>query len=129
MGRVVHFEIHADNPDRAVEFYTRHFGWKMDKWNGPMEYWTIQTGGKEEPGIDGGLLRRQGPPPQAGEPVSSFVCTIQVESIDQKVADITASGGLLAVPKMPIPSMGWLAYFKDTEGNIVGLFQPDLTAE
>jgi len=63
MPRVIHFEIPADNPDRAVEFYKQVFGWKFDKWQGPQDYWLITTG-KGEPGIDGGMLRR--PHPSAG---------------------------------------------------------------
>src|SRR3972149_5570591 len=69
MPRVIHFEIAADDPERAVAFYRKVFGWEIQKWEGPMEYWVITTGPKEEPGIDGGLgRRRQGPPPKARHP-------------------------------------------------------------
>ena len=57
MPRVVHFEIHAENPDRAIAFYQTVFGWQFQKWAGPMDYWLIKTGSDEERGINGGLIR------------------------------------------------------------------------
>ncbi len=60
MPRVVHFEIHAADPNRAVNFYQTLFGWTFQKWEGPMEYWLITTGPNEQPGINGGLVQRQG---------------------------------------------------------------------
>ena len=60
MPRVIHFEIHADDPSRAVKFYTEVFGWKIEKWQGPMDYWLVYTG-KEEPGIDGAIMKREQP--------------------------------------------------------------------
>ena len=71
MGRVTHFEIHADEPGRAVLFYEACFGWRATKWCGEPEYWLVSTG--EGPGIDGGILKRMGPGPLAGQPVSSIV--------------------------------------------------------
>jgi uncharacterized protein len=128
MSRVVHFEIHAENPERAVQFYTAVFGWQFKKWDGPSEYWLIMTG-DETPGINGGLMRRHGPPPVEGQCVNSFVCTVGVQSLDTTVASVTANGGTIAHPKMPIPTIGWLAYAKDTEGNIFGMMQPDHAAK
>ena len=58
MPRVVHFEICADHPERAVEFYQSVFGWEIRRWDGPLEYWLIITGQDEEPGINGGLVHR-----------------------------------------------------------------------
>ena len=69
MPRVVHFEIAADDPDRATRFYQDVFGWQSSKWEGPEEYWLVMTGSPSEPGIDGGIGRRSGfmtwrtPPP------------------------------------------------------------------
>ena len=60
MPRVVHFEIHAEDPERAVAFYTRVFDWQFSKWDGPMPYWLIKTGPDDQRGINGGLLRRHG---------------------------------------------------------------------
>jgi len=126
MPRIVHFEIHADDPERAIGFYEALFGWEISRW-GEMDYWLIRTG-EGTPGIDGGLLRRQGPPPTDGQAVTSYACTADVPSIDEYVEKIKANGGTIALPKMPIPTVGWLAYGKDTEGNLFGIMQPDPNA-
>ena len=59
MSRVVHFEIPADDPERAINFYEKVFGWRFEKWEGPIEYWLVKTGPEDQPGIDGGLTRRE----------------------------------------------------------------------
>jgi len=122
MSRIVHFEIPADEPDRLVKFYEAAFGWRFQKWDGPMEYWLVSTGDAATPGIDGGLMRRQNP----GQPP---VNTIGVASVDAACAAVTKAGGQVVVPKMPIPGVGWLAYFKDPEGNIHGVMQDDPAAQ
>ena len=127
MPRVVHFEIHAENTERARKFYTTLFGWEFTSWGGPMEYWLIKTGTDEQRGINGGMMRRQGP--IDGQAVIAYVCTIDVPSVDEYLKKITELGGSIALPTMPIPSVGWLAYGKDTEGNIFGVMQPDPTAK
>jgi len=127
MPRVVHFEIHAADPDRAVNFYTTLFGWSFQKWEGPMDYWLITTGPNEQPGINGGLVRRQGE--IDGQAVIAYVCTVDVENLDASVQTVVDNGGQIALPKMPIPGMGWLAYCKDTEGNIFGMMQGDPNAQ
>jgi predicted enzyme related to lactoylglutathione lyase len=129
MPRVIHFEIHAEQPERAVRFYTQLFGWEISKWAGPQDYWLIKTGPDGQPGINGGLLRRQGPGPIDGQAVISYVCTVDVPSVDDYTRRITDAGGTIVVPKMPIPGIGWLAYGKDTEGNIFGIMQPDPAAK
>jgi len=118
MPRVIHFEIPADDPQRAVAFYEKAFGWKIVKWEGPMEYWLVMTGPEGEPGIDGGLARRSAP----GD---STVNTIGVDSVDAYVAKIVANGGKVIRPKAAVPGVGWLAYCQDTEGNVFGLMQED----
>lgn len=120
MSRVTHFEIPADQPDRAIRFYSDVFGWQFQKWEGPMEYWMIQTG-TEGPGIDGGLMKRE-------TPESSPTSVIQVESIDQSIQKIEKNGGKIVVPKSPIPGVGHVAYFHDPENNMLGIFQPDPSA-
>jgi predicted enzyme related to lactoylglutathione lyase len=122
MPRVVHFEIHSADPDAPATFYSRVFGWKIVKWDGPVEYWVVQTG--EGPGIDGGILRRQGDAPATGAAVNAYVCTISVESLDETLTSIIANGGDVAVAKHEIPGIGMLAYFKDPDGNIFGVLQP-----
>lgn len=128
MPRPVHFEIHAENPDRAIGFYSTLFAWTFTKWDGPMDYWTVVTGPDSEPGINGGLMRRRGRPPADGQPVNAYVCTTMVADAEASVAQAVALGGVVALPKAPIPGVGWLAYLKDTEGNILGLMQHDPTA-
>jgi len=126
MPRVVHFEIHAADPNRAVKFYESLFGWTFQKWEGPMEYWLVTTGPNDQPGINGGLVQRQGE--IDGQAVIAYVCTVDVENLDASVQAAVDNGGQIALPKMPIPGMGWLAYCKDTEGNIFGMMQGDPNA-
>lgn len=121
MPRVVHFEIPADNPERAVKFYQDVFGWQFQKWEGPMEYWMVTTGAEGQPGINGGLLRRQ-------QPAQGTVNTVDVESVDAAVASVEKSGGKVALPKTAIPGVGYLAYGVDPEGNIFGMMQADPNA-
>ena len=127
MPRVVHFEIHASDPQRAVTFYEKVFGWSFQKWEGPMEYWLIVTGPDDKPGINGGLVRRRGE--IDGQAVIAYVCTVDVDDIDKSTATVEENGGSIALPKMPIPGMGWLVYCKDTEGNIFGMMQGDPNAK
>jgi predicted enzyme related to lactoylglutathione lyase len=127
MPRVVHFEISADDPERAAKFYTNVFGWTITKWEGPMDYWMVMTG-KDEPGIDGGLSKRQ-MPLTGKDGVIAYTCTIGVDSVDTYTGKVTAAGGTIVQPKSPIPGIGWFALCKDTEGNIFGLMQDDKSAK
>lgn len=128
MPRPIHFEIQADNPERAIAFYQSVLGWTFNKWSGPISYWLVKTGPDGTPGIDGGLHPRVGPGPVDGQAVNSFVCTVDVPNVDAYTAKVTAAGGTICRPKMAIPGVGWLAYAKDTEGNIFGLMQNDPSA-
>jgi predicted enzyme related to lactoylglutathione lyase len=103
------------------------FGWTFQKWEGPMDYWLVTTGPDSQPGINGGLLRRQGE--IDGQAVIAYVCTIDVENIDASIAKAQSLGSQVVLPKMPIPGMGWLVYCKDTEGNIFGMMQADPEAK
>ncbi len=132
MNRITHFEIQADDLDRAKKFYTDVFGWSIEKWENPgMEYWMVMTAEKDskEPGINGGLLRRptKTPPQECG--TNAFTCTVQVENFDEIAKKIDASGGKVAMPKFAIPNMAWQGYFLDTEGNIFGVHQTDANAK
>ncbi|MBI4082371.1 MAG: VOC family protein [Candidatus Lambdaproteobacteria bacterium] len=122
MSRVVHFEIHADDTGRCCAFYTKVFGWKIDKWDGPMEYYMATTGPDSEPGINGGIMKRQ-------HPQGSTYNTVAVKSVDAILKKITSSGGKVALPKMAVPGVGWLAYFQDTEGNTMGVLEADPKAK
>jgi predicted enzyme related to lactoylglutathione lyase len=126
MNRVIHFEIHAEDPARAIRFYEGLFGWQFSRWGGPMDYWLIKTGEDGTPGIDGGLVRRQGT--IDGQAVIAFVCTVDVADVKAMFAKAKSLGGTEALPVMPIPGVGWLAYAKDTEGNLFGMMQADTSA-
>ena len=122
MPRPIHFELAADDPERAARFYRETFGWKVDKWEGPMEYWLITTGNPDQPGIDGGLGRRD-------EPGEGTVNTLDVPSVDEYVERITRNGGTVVRPKHAVPGVGYLAYCRDTEGNLFGIMEDDPTAQ
>jgi len=127
MPRPVHFEIHAEQPTRAIAFYEALFGWTFTSWGGGgMQYWLVTTGPDGEPGINGGLIQRQGT--VDGTAVIAYVCTIGVTNVDDTLARGLKLGGTVALPKMPIPGVGWLAYLKDTEGNIFGITHSDTDA-
>lgn len=128
MPRPVHFEIHAENAERAMQFYRMLFGWEFSQW-GAEPYWLVRTGEKGTPGIDGGLLPRRGPGPVEMQAVNAFVCTVDVADCDGTAKRVTELGGSIALPKMPIPTVGWLAYAKDTEGNLFGFMQMDPNAK
>lgn len=123
---VVHFEIPADDVERAKAFYKKTFGWGFSEYKMPGEdsYWMIQTveTDKEkmpkEPGaINGGMMKRQ-------MPEQRFMDYIQVDSIDEMLKAVTANGGTTVLPKQEIgKDMGWIAAFKDTEGNVLGLIE------
>ena len=126
MPRPVHFEIHADDPARAIAFYQQVFpDWQFPEWM--PGYWGVVTGPDGTPGINGGLLPRRGPAPTSGQPVSAYVCTIEVDDLDSYVARAIAAGGTTAVEKHEIAGVGWQAYVTDTEGNIFGLHQDTST--
>ncbi len=129
MSRLVHFEIHAADFDRIAKFYTAIFGWEFKKWEGMADYMMIITGPDSKPGINGGLVKRMGPAPQEGQAVNAFVCTMEIDDIDGYIKKVMDNQGTMAVEKMPIPGVGWLAYCKDTEGNIFGLMQADSNAK
>ena len=120
MPRVVHFEIPADDPQRAAAFYKKAFGWKIEKWPGPMEYWMVTTGEDSAPGINGGLMKKGN--------VTSTTNTIDVESVEKAIAAVVDAGGKEIMPKTPIPTVGYFAYCLDTEGNLFGVMQRDPNA-
>jgi predicted enzyme related to lactoylglutathione lyase len=128
-ARPMHFEIQASDPAALMDFYSALFGWSFNKWEGG-DYWMIHTGPDDQPGINGGLLPRRGPPPAAMAAVNAFVITVIVDELDALLAkvDSIGSGAQLVVPRMAVPGIGWLAYVKDPDGNIFGMMQPDTSA-
>ena len=122
MDKVVHFEIPADEVKRAEAFYQKVFGWSVNSIPA-MRYTIVRTVDvdeqfmpKEAGAINGGMRKRQ-------EPITRHVITIQVASIDRASKKINAQGGTIVRGKMQVGDMGYAAYFKDTEGNVLGLWE------
>lgn len=122
MGKVVHFEIPTDDPARASKFYKTVFGWQINTVP-DIEYWMVYTSKvdkqympTEKGVINGGMMKRMGP-------VSSPVITVDVDDIDGAMKRIEKEGGKILGKKQKVMDMGWSAYFKDTEGNVMGLWQ------
>lgn len=131
MGRLVHFEIHADDMERAKKFYGGVFGWTFEDWSeyAGMPYFGATTGDPSQPGIDGALIKRQGAAPEPGQALNGYACTLGVGDYDATEALILQLGGKLAMPKYALPGMAWQGYYHDTEGNLFGIHQPDKQAK
>jgi uncharacterized protein len=123
-GEIVHFELPADDVERAKKFYGKTFGWKLNSMPA-MEYTLVETAGSDENGrptqpgtINGGMLKRQ-------DFVKTTIVTINVDEIDTVAKTIEKNGGKILQKKTPIGdgSIGFAAYFRDPEGNVVGLYQ------
>ncbi|MBW6517232.1 MAG: VOC family protein [ANME-2 cluster archaeon] len=123
MPTIVHFDIAADDPERAKKFYTKLFGWKIEKPPGPMEYYLIETTALDgEEGIRGGLGKR-------GAPEQRISNYIGVPSVDEYFAKVEKLGGKIVAPKMTVPGWGYLATCMDTENNLFGLWEEDENAK
>ena len=127
MPRVIHFEIVADNPERAMKFYKEVFGWEFNKWDGPQDYWLVKTGEGSQPGINGGLTPKTNE--GSGNTGGRITNSIDVPSIDEFSNKISMEGGKVLSPKMPIPGVGYLAICEDTEGISFGIIQYDRNAK
>jgi uncharacterized protein len=121
-GRVVHFEIPADDVERAKGFYRDAFGWNLNPMP-EMNYTIVSTtptdesGMPTEPGsINGGMMQRE-------QPLGSPVIVLDVDDIDKSLEKVESLGGSTVVPRQAVGDMGFAAYFKDSEGNIMGLWQ------
>lgn len=121
---IVHFEIPAEDPDKLAAFCQSLFGWKIERLSseGGMEYWAIttvpvdETGMPKEPGVNGGMMRRQ-------VPQQTLVNYVSVESVDEYVAKATSLGATVVVPKMPVQGMGWFAQLADPQGNAFAVWE------
>lgn len=120
MSKIIHFEIPADDPERAVGFYRNVLGWVSSRFD-EFPYWLVTAGDEAEPGADGAISGRD-PVHQAPVVVAS------VDDIDAALDRVTAHGGAVLQAKLPVPGVGWSAYFVDPEGNTMGLFQDDPAA-
>jgi uncharacterized protein len=126
MSRVVHFEIQAEDVERAKSFYASVFDWSFEDYSQytGSPYWGVTTGPEDEPGINGGLLQRPAATPGSGQGTNAFVCTMGVEDYDGTERRILDAGGQVALPKMALPGMAWQGYYLDPEGNTFGIHQP-----
>jgi uncharacterized protein len=122
MPRLCHFDLTPDEPERVMKFYKAVFGWKFEKWDGPMEYCMVTTGTKKEKGINGGLSKR-------GKEGMPNMNTVEVPSVDKFTKKIQDKGGKILMPKMAIPGVGWFATCQDTEGNIFGIIEENKKAK
>jgi len=121
MSAFIYFEIQAENPARAIEFYQSVFGWTFTEVPGlPVPYWNIATSGGP-----GGLLQRPAKTPPAECGTNAFVCSFPTEDFDRTATEIPRLGGQTALPKFAVPGKCWQGYFLDTEGNTFGVYQPD----
>lgn len=127
MDKVQHFEIPADDLDRAKKFYEKSFGWKMKDWPMPdgSTYVGVYTGPVDdknmwkEPGfINGGMVKRGGNFPLEAPTIAAIV-----QDLDKSLEKIKAAGGSVLMPKTEVGGMGWYAYVKDPEGNVIGVWQ------
>ena len=125
MFNVVHFEIPADDIERAQKFYGGLFGWKIEKFTGPtlMEYWSIMTGSEKcEGGFGGGMMKRQ-------DPQQQITVYIDVPSVDEYASKVVSLGGQVVFPKMAVPGMGYFAVCLDPENNGFGLWENNPKAQ
>jgi predicted enzyme related to lactoylglutathione lyase len=121
MNRFVHFELATDDLEKTAAFYREVFGWQIQKWEGPVDYWLVTTGDASTAGINGGLM-------PAGGGFRGTINTIEVDDIDAYIAKVLANGGEIVLEKHTIPGVGHQAYFKDNAGIVVGLHQADTSA-
>ena len=123
MPTIVHFDVAADDPERAKKFYEGMFNWSLEKPPGPMEYYLIETTGLDgERGVGGGLGQR-------GDPGQRITVFIGVNSVDEYAAKVERLGGKVIQPKMAVPGWGYLANCMDTENNLFGLWEDDKEAK
>ena len=121
MPKVVHFELPFDDAARANKFYADIFGWESSKFDGQEEYCLQQTGGGDEPyGIGGALIERAAALNRGGT-----LIVLGVDDLDAYIAKVTAAGSEIVTPRTAIPGVGYFANFRDTEGNVVGMFEDD----
>ena len=122
MPRVSHFEITADDPDRAAEFYRKAFGWEINDWGGPFKYLLATTGPEGEAGINGAIMPRN-------DTKQGVINTISVNTWEEGAEAVKAAGGKMLMDKQAVPGQGWFSYCQDTEGNFFGIFQADEKAQ
>ena len=122
MGRVSHFEITADDPERAAAFYRRAFGWEINDWGGTFKYLLTSTGPDDQIGINGAIMDRN-------DSKQAAILTVSVDTWEAGAKAVEDAGGTMLMPKTPVPGQGYFAYGRDTEGNVFGIFEADAKAQ
>jgi len=122
MSKVVHFELPADDPKRAIAFYEKVFGWTVTKTDLPMDYWLVAAGPDDEPGINGAILPRM-------TPEQATACSMSSKSVDESAKKVVEAGGSVLRPKAAVPGVGYIIMCKDTEGNVFGIIEFDPAAK
>jgi len=123
---VVHFEIHASEPQRLIDFYSQLLGWRFERY-GEWQYWSISTGegsiGMDSAGmgINGGLALREGPAPEAGAPINGSTIVISVDDVDASFARGLELGAAEAVAPEDLAGVGRVGYLRDPDGNVFGM--------
>jgi uncharacterized protein len=125
-NNIRHFSINADDVRRARKFYEKVFGWKFEPW-GPPDFFLIQTGSEQDPGIQGSLQGRR--ELVQGERMTGFECSVSVDDVDVIAKAVVANGGKVIMLKVTIPTVGRLIYFQDPEGNVAGAMHYDADAK
>jgi len=120
--KIIHFEINADDVPRAKKFYEKSFNWKIEKFEGPMDYWLIEAGEESEEGIGGGLQKRE----EKEDQIFNYISIPSVEETRKKVEE---NGGTILGDLITVPTVGYFYMFKDTEGNKLGFMQQDENAK
>jgi predicted enzyme related to lactoylglutathione lyase len=121
VAKIVWFEIPADDLNRAKAFYSKLFGWKIEKFPGPMEYWHIDTGGGDDV-PDGGMLARK----HQGQTITNYIL---VPSVDAAAAKVEKLGGKICMNKTAVPEMGYFVICTDPENNTFALWEKNESAE
>lgn len=129
---VVHFEIHASEPQRLIDFYSALLGWRFEQF-GQWRYWSISTGegsiGMDGPGmgINGGLTEREGPAPETGAPINGSTIVVAVDDVDASFARGLELGGAEAIAPDDLTGVGRVGYLRDPDGNVFGMISEVLS--
>ena len=133
MNRVVHFEIHATDVEAMKKFYSEVFGWEARQMGSQYGNYVLLMSGPgmdsldelpKNPGINGGMMKRNAPKAPADAGPNAFVCTIGVDDVDAMMKKVADNGGSIHMDKMVVPGVGDLAYCADPDGNVFGIIKP-----
>ena len=119
MSKVVHFEIHSKNIDKAKDFFSKVFDWNFDRWGGPKNYWLLNTPESE---LKATII-------EAVDDLQGVINTVEVSSVDDTLKKVESNGGKVLVKKTAVESTGFIAYFSDVDGNVFGIVEKNSLAK